>query len=178
MARNSQNIDYHEDYYHGPAGFYFRKILRTIIEFGDLQNEKGIILDYGCGVGHLKKILKKDNVINYDIEPELTEIKDYRILQPTKIILSGVLEHIHLPEINQLLDEFYRMNRSAELLVYLPTENIISKIAMRLAGQKNAHDDHVSRYFDINKTIEKKYKLVRQKYIFARMAQISHYVPK
>ncbi|MEA1963379.1 MAG: hypothetical protein U9M94_04045 [Patescibacteria group bacterium] len=178
MARNTQTIDYTEDYYKGFSGIYFREILNTIIKFGNLKNEKGIILDFGCGVGHLKKLLKKNNIINYDIEPKLTEIDNYKKLKPEKIILSGVLEHLYLEEIEKLLAEFILMNKNVEFLVYLPTENWISKIAMRLAGQKNAHDDHVSKYKKINKILEKKFILKKRKYIFARMAQISYYVRK
>ncbi|MCK5320691.1 hypothetical protein KAJ61_04870 [Candidatus Parcubacteria bacterium] len=178
MARNAQTIDYTEDYYKGFSRIYFQKILNTIIKFGDLKNEKGLILDFGCGVGRLKKTLKKNNIINYDIEPKLTEIDDYKELKPEKIILSGVLEHLYLDEIKKLLDEFILMNKNAELLIYLPTENLVSKIAMRLAGQKNAHDDHVSKYKNVNKILEKKFTLKKRKYIFARMAQINYYAKK
>jgi hypothetical protein len=178
MAQNTDTIDYRNDYYKGFAGIYFRKILDTIIKFGGLKNEAGVILDFGCGVGHLKKMLKKENIIGYDIEKELTEIDDYKKLSPKVIVLSGVLEHIHLENIEKLLDEFLIMNPRVELLVYLPTENLISKIAMRLAGQKHAHDDHVSRYKDIDKMLEKKFQLNQRKYILFRMAEVSCYLPK
>lgn len=175
MARNTNTIDYTNDYYKGFAGIYFQKILEIIIEFGNLRNEKDIILDFGCGIGHLKKILGKNNIVNYDIEPSLTEISDYRTIKPKKIVLSGVLEHLYLDEIEKLLEDFIKMNDSVELLVYLPTENFVSKIAMRLAGQKNAHDDHVSKFKEINILVEKKFILKKRKYVFARMAQISYY---
>ena len=77
-----------------------------------------------------------------------------------------------------ILTEFILMNEKVKLLVYLPTENWVSKIAMRLAGQKNAHDDHVSKYKNINKILEKKFILKKRKYIFARMAQVIYYVKK
>jgi hypothetical protein len=175
MAQNTDTIDYRRDYYKGFAGAYFFKILETIIDFGSLKSEKGIILDFGCGVGHLKKILKKSNIIGYDIEKELTEIDDYKKLSPKIIVLSGVLEHIRLESVEKLLDEFLAMNREIELLVYLPTENWISKIAMRLAGEKHAHDDHVSKYKDINMILEKKFLLKKRKYIFFKMAEVSYY---
>ena len=69
------------------------------------------------------------------------------------------------------------MNKHAQLLVFLPTENSISKIAMILAGESHAHDDHVSKYKDINKLIEKYYYPQKRKYLFLRMAQITKYVP-
>lgn len=178
MARNADTIDYREDYYKGFAKIYFNRILGAIIEFGGLKNENGLILDYGCGAGHLKKYLKKDNIIGYDIIEELSEVDDYTKLRPSKIVLSGVLEHLRAHEISGLLADFYRMNPRAELLVYLPTENLISKIAMRLAGQKNAHDDHVTAYREVNHILEQKYRPLKRKYIFFRMAQITKYAPK
>lgn len=178
MARNTDTIDYKEDYYKGFAKIYFDKILNTIIKFGDLKNENGIILDYGCGVGHLKKLLSSNNVIGYDIIPELSEITNYKTITPAKIILSGVLEHLYLNEIEELLKSFLTINKNAPLIVYLPTENFFSKIAMHLAGEKHAHDDHVSKYRDINKLLDKYYKNTKRKYIFCKMAQISLYEPK
>jgi len=178
MAQNTNKIDYSKDYYQGFSGVYFRKILETIIGFGNLQSEEGLILDYGCGVGHLKGILNKDNVVGYDVDKELTDIDDFHNLKPKKIVLSGVLEHIHLEKQEKLLKEFLRMNSSVELLVYLPTENWFSKIAMHLAREPHAHDDHVARYKEINVLLDKYFKLKKRKYIFCHMAQVSLYVRK
>lgn len=177
MAQNTNSIDYHKDYYQGLAGIYFRKILKTIIDFGDLENEPNLILDFGCGLSHLKKTLKRDNIIGYDIEADLSEINDYKKLKPQKIVLSGVLEHLYLDHIETLLQEFQIMNSKASLIVYLPTENSVSKIAMRLAGQSNAHDDHVSKYKDINKVLAKYFKIKKRKYIFFRMAEVTLFEP-
>lgn len=177
MAGHSKNINYQIDYYKGLAKIYFNKILETIIDFGNLRNEKGLILDYGCGLGHLKKKLTGSRVVGYDIIPTLSDIDDYRNLHPQKIVLSGVLEHCHLDEIDILLKDFLKMNPAAELLVFLPTENFISKIAMILARQPNAHNDHISKYKQINQLIEKYYYPQKRKYLFFRMAQITKYVP-
>jgi len=177
MARNADTIDFREDYYRGFAKIYFKKVLKIIIEFGGLHVEKGLILDYGCGVGHLKKMLPHSNIIGYDIIPELSDTDDYKNLYPVKIVLSGVLEHLYIEEIEKLLLDFIQMNPSAELLVFLPTENFVSKIAMHLARQGNAHDDHVSKYKKINAVIERYYYIKKRRYIFLRMAQITHYIP-
>ncbi|MFH1583430.1 MAG: hypothetical protein ABIB72_03920 [Candidatus Falkowbacteria bacterium] len=177
MARNTKTIDYRDDYYRGAAKIYFNWILETIIKFGDLRKESGLILDFGCGHSHLKKKLTGINVVGYDIIPELSEVENYRQLIPAQIVLSGVLEHLYEDEIKVLINEFKQMNRQAVLLVYLPTENWISKIAMRLAGLKTAHNDHVSFYKEINKIIEKDYRPEKRRYIFLGMAQVTKYVP-
>lgn len=176
MARNTKTIDYRDDYYHGPAAIYNRWNMKTAVKLGNLEDGTGLILDFGCGVGHLKKALRKSNVVNYDIIPELSEISDYQELKPDKIVLISVLEHLHLDEIDKLMKDFLLMNPKAELTVLLPTENFVSKIAMRLAGQSNAHDDHVSKYKDINKIIEKYYHPQKRVYNFLRMAQITKYI--
>ncbi len=177
MARNTATVDYRQDYYRGFAKIYFNRILETLIKFGDLRNEPGLILDFGCGCGYLKRKLKNNNVVGYDIIPELSDIQDYCSLKPAQIVLNNVLEHLYSEEIKNLLVEFQQMNPQAILLVCLPTENWISKIMMRLANFKNAHDDHVSRYQKINKIIEEKYRLTRRRYLFFRMAQVTKYIP-
>lgn len=175
MGTNTTTIDYRQDYYRGFAKIYFNRILATIIKFGDLKKAKGLILDWGCGLGHLKRKLK-NNVIGYDIIPELSDIQDYRNLKPAQIVLNNVLEHLYPQEIRKILTEFQQMNPRVVLLVCLPMENWVSKIMMRLANCKNAHDDHVSQYKEINKIIEEKYSLVKRRYIFFRMTQVSKYV--
>jgi len=170
------SIDYTKGYYRGFTRIYFDWILNTLIKMGDLKNEKGLILDFGCGAGRLKKKLPQCNIIGYDIIPELSDVDDYRRLKPTKIVLSSILEHISLEEIENLLQGFLKIK--AELLVFLPTENIFSKIAMTLSNQSRAHDDHVSKYKDINRLVEKYYHVDKRKYLFLRMAQLTKYVKK
>jgi len=178
MSRDNQGTEYYEDYYRGFSKLYFNRILDTIISFGELKEEKGLILDFGCGYGNLKKRLGKKNIVGYDIIPELTEIDDYKSLKPEKIVLSGVLEHLYLNEIDKLLDDFYMMNPKAVLLSYLPTENTVSKIAMNLANMKNAHDDHVSKYIEINRLVEKRFIPEKRRYVLFKMAQVTKYVPR
>lgn len=178
MARNANTIDYREDYYRGFSKIYFNRILEKIIEYGDLRSEPGLILDFGCGLGHLKNKLAGQKIVGYDIIPELSDVSDWRSLAPDQIVMSGVLEHLYGQEIESLIEELRSKNPRASLLVYLPTENRISKIAMRLAGQKNAHDDHVSKYQEVNRIIEKNYNLDKRCYIFFGMAQITRYVPR
>lgn len=178
MAVNSPLMDYREDYYRGPARFYFERILRTLIDLGQLGRTEGLILDFGCGVGRLKRRLGRDNVIGYDIIPELSEVEDYRRLQPEKIVLNSVLEHISADGIERLLQEFLSMNREAELVVALPTENLLSRIAMRLAGQPHAHADHISNYREVNRLIERRYLPLRRRYVGLRMTQVTVYAAR
>jgi len=175
MARNTNKINYEDDYYKGLAKPYFFGILDKIIEYGNLSDEEGLILDFGCGQGYLTKALGyPKNVIGYDIIESLTEVKDYKKLNPKVMVCSGVLEHMTTEEINDLMIWCQERNIK-KLLVFLPTENIVSKIGMILTGQINAHDDHITKFKDVNNIIERYYKIKRRCYYFFRMAQITLY---
>ena len=50
-----------EDYYKGFGKIYFEKIIKEIISIGNLKINEKKILDYGCGVKYLEKLLKKKN---------------------------------------------------------------------------------------------------------------------
>lgn len=168
-------MNYEEDYYKGLAKHYFMDVLKKIVEFGNLTEEKGTILDYGCGHKHLKELIPGTKYVGYDVIKELSDVKDYKTIQPTKIVCSGVLEHLPEEEIKKLIADFKVMNPKHELLVFLPTENIVSQIGMILTGQKEAHDDHVTKYKKGNQILEEEYEIVQREYIWFNMAQITHY---
>lgn len=158
------------DYYKGIVGIYFKNVMRNLIKLGELEKEKQI-LDFGCGLGYLKKTLKNKNVINYDIEPEYTETENYRHLKPSCVVCSHLLEHLELTEIINLLNDFKDMKIN-KLVTALPTENIISKIGMIFTGFKGEHDDHKTKIDVINKLLLTKFILIRRKKIFT-MSEIS-----
>ena len=70
------------------SSIYFNFIYKKIIDFLDYE-EKKIILDFGSGLGLLKKKIinkTKHSVINYDRINELSEVEDWR--QKNLILLS------------------------------------------------------------------------------------------
>jgi len=162
-------MDYAEDYYRGLAGMYFRRVLRTIISMGNLKAEPGLILDFGCGVGHLKRAIPARNVIGYDILPENTDVKDYRKLKPDIIVCNAVLEYLDERQLRQALDDFRKMNPKAVLLVALPTENIVSKIGMVITGYTTAHDDHKLKLREVNRILSEVAERKERKMIFTMM---------
>ncbi|MDO8480902.1 MAG: methyltransferase domain-containing protein [Nanoarchaeota archaeon] len=162
-------MDYAEDYYKGIAGIYFKRVLRTLIKMGGLREELGLILDFGCGVGHLKKALPGKTILGYDILPENTEVKDYRDLKPDFIVCNAVLEHLDEAQLREALDNFKKMNPRAALLVALPTENFVSKIGMVLTGYTTAHDDHKLKLKAVNKVLSEYAERKDRKMIFTMM---------
>lgn len=159
-------IDYHHDYYRGLAKLYFVRIVDTIIRLGRLRQEKGIILDFGCGYQYLKKRLNKSNVLGYDIIPELSDVRDYKKLKPAVIVCNNVLEHFPLDEIEKLLHAFKKMNSSTLLITATPTENFISRIGMLITGQKDAHSDHKSKLADITALLLQHCTLIRRRRLY------------
>lgn len=170
---NNKLPHYQQDYYKGLSGIYFHRILDRLIKMGDLKNEKGLILDYGCSVGHLKKKLPDCNIVGYDINPDLSDVEDYRNLNPSKIVFSAVLQYLTLDKIDELMQ--YCLRVKAGLLTVQPTENIFSKIAMFLTNQPYAHNDHLVKYKDINKVVEKYYNIEDRKFMFLKMVQLTKY---
>lgn len=52
------------------------------------------------------------------------------------------------------------MNPKAHFIVFLPKENIVSKIGMILTDYTEAHDDHVVTYRQVNEIIERYYNIM------------------
>ena len=159
-------IDYHKDYYKGIGGIYFNKIINKIIKLGNLSEEKGIILDFGCGHNHLKRKLN-NKVIGYDIITELSDVKDYRKLKPSVIVCNNILEHFTELDIRKKISEFRKMNRGCKLITATPTENWLSKFGMIISGISNAHDDHKTKLKGINKILDENCKLIGRKNVFS-----------
>lgn len=163
------NMDYSKDYYKGLAKIYFNRILKVIIKMGNLK-ESGLTLDFGCGVGHLKR--RVNNVIGYDIIEKLSDIDDYRTLKPEIIVCNGVLEHLTLKELKLTINNFKEMNINAILITSIPIANWLSKLGMILLNFRNAHENHKINREQINTFLSKECELLKRKNVFT-MAEIS-----
>ena len=175
---NMEKIDFTKDYYKGLEGIYFNKILDKVIKIGNLKQKKGLILDYGCGIGKLKQKLSKYhvNVVGYDIIPSLSDVKDFRNLKPLKIVCNAVLEYMDKKEVERLLKDFLRMNPHADLIVSFPTKSIISKIAKLVKGV-DYHYGHKIDYKEASRIIQKYYTIVKRSYVLT-LSQVTRYKPK
>ena len=84
--------------------FYFIHI--KIISFLNL-NKNDVILDFGCGLGSLKKLIRKKfkyaNIINYDVLRNLSEIDDWKKIDFNKIVFCQVLYLLDEQEITDIL---------------------------------------------------------------------------
>jgi len=161
---------YQTDYYKGILGVYNRRILKHVIKMGELKNAR-LILDFGCGAGHLKK--RVQNVVGYDINPDLSDVDDYKNLKPDKIVAAASLQYLNPKQMDAFLS--FCIKNKAELITVIPTENVFAKIAMIVLRKSYAHDDHIFKYEYINKMIERYYKIEERKYLWFGMAQLTKY---
>lgn len=137
------------NYYDGLAGIYFHRIQNKIIELGNLRNANKI-LDYGCYTGELKKKLG-NKVINYDINPDLSEVDDWKSQDFDVVVSNQVFVYLLEEELTEFIFELKKKNKNVTLIVGLPRLNFMSNICKSLTGNSKAHEG-IS--LDSNKVLE------------------------
>ena len=137
------------------ANLYFKKIIKNIIEIGNLSNLDKKVLDFGCGNKLLCKSMQNKTVLNYDIKPEFSDYKNYHDLDFDVIVINHVLEYFTITEIIELFENLKKINYKTEIIIGLSTRGLLSNIFKNLLLQFNAHDNFLSSYQEIVQVIEK-----------------------
>lgn len=119
--------DFSDSYYRGLKGIYFYRILKKIIEIGNLKNRNVKILDFGCGLGKLNGLLP-GKVIGYDVQPEFAEIDDWRKAKFDVIVANQVFYLMAEKELREFLAELHKINHEVELIVAISKRKLIHKI--------------------------------------------------
>jgi hypothetical protein len=127
--------------YRGFAGYYFRFLIGQIIKLGKLKRSDITILDFGCGEGRLKQILKSSKVIGYDVVRDLSDINDWRTLDFDVLVANEVFYTFKRDDLNKLLIELKQKNKSLELIVGISRQGFLNKIGMYLLGRPKAHSN-------------------------------------
>ena len=148
--------------YDGISKIYFNKILLEIVKIGNLFKTKKKILDYGCGKKQLGKILKK-KIYNYDIIKKYNEVKILDFKKYDIIIFNHVLMYLNKKDINILFDNIYSKNKNCLFIVGLGKQNLISKLAMFISFNFNAHYGTISNYKDQLEVIENRMNIIKNK---------------
>lgn len=131
--------------------YYFLKVANEIIKIGNLKNQN-TILDYGCGEQIFSKLLTKPKIFNYDIKPEYNEVLNVvDHLNSDVVIFNHVWMYIPYEEISKILQDIKNANKNSKIILSMGKQNLLSKIAMVLAGKPNAHNNTVISY---NKQLE------------------------
>ena len=151
------------------SGIYFNKILMTIIKLGDLENEKGKIMDFGCGYGNLKKILNNNRVINYDIISELSDVPDWRSCDFNVMVANQVFYSFHPEQLKEHIDELFSINPNVRLIVGISKQGLLNNIGKILLGRWNAHRATKMKPFEEKEILLSKMKVENKKTVFFLM---------
>lgn len=125
--------------YSGLSKFYFRRLLRAIIEIGNLDKSGHIILDFGCGTGELKKRLPHAQIIGYDIIATLSEIDNWQPIDFDIFVANEVFYSFCEDQLVSLLVELQKRTPAPDLIVGISRQNLLNKIGKFLFGKPNAH---------------------------------------
>jgi len=140
---------------------FYRMKFKIAIFYAELKKDD-LILDFGCGAGQLKKMLPGYNVVGYDIDPKLTEIKDYTQIKPDKIFALDVFEHIPNSGIKKIIINFRKMNPNVVLVTAIPTETWLWRKMRKIMGLSETVADHVTPLKKILGILENQLKLERK----------------
>lgn len=121
------------------------------------------ILDFGCGQKIINKTLQNQKVLNYDQKTEYSDYDNYEGLKFDIVIFNHVLMYLKSTEINELLDKIKKINPRCKFILSLGKQNFLSKIAMFLALNLNAHKDTMSTYKEQIDIFFSKAKLIKKK---------------
>ena len=145
---NSNNLDskYLVTNYSGLQNIYFSRILKNIINIGNLNQKNISILDYGCGKQQLSKMIKRGRVINYDINPKYSDINSIDNCKFDLVVMNHVLLYIEAKHQIDLFKKIKNINPNAKLIIGIGKQNIISNILKTLALNFNAHQNTKIKY--------------------------------
>lgn len=124
-----------KDHYKGIQGIYFWAILYTIKS----MIEDYPVLDFGCGLGKLSRICP--SVINYDKDPTLSVVKDWRAYHFRTVVANQVFYEMDEVDVIAFLNELRLLKAEITLVVGIARRGWLNKLGARLL-QKDAHDKY------------------------------------
>lgn len=125
--------------YSGLSQFYFRRLLKKIVKVGRLEQQSGIILDFGCGRGELKRMLGSGKVIGYDIIPELSDVPDWHTVNFDVLVANQVFYSFSEEQLSLLLRQLKQKNPLLELVVGISRQGLLNNVGKYILGQPDAH---------------------------------------
>ena len=121
---------------------YFLIIYFTIIKVGNF-NKKKKILDFGSGLGNLKKLNNKlknpSKIINYDRITHLSDIKRWDNQKFDTIVFCQSAYMLSKKELNLILNKIKKTNPKIEIIVALSTRSFLNRVMSKLLGHSDAY---------------------------------------
>lgn len=153
--------------------YYFNRIIDTAIKMAEFQPQE-TILDFGCGNQYLKQKLPQHKIIGYDIVPEMSDVTDYREVNPDVIFANSVFEHLSAEELDQTLKTF----NQARLITITPKENVLAKMIVKLIPSvSKSWDDHKLNHKQIYDILKKHYVLKQDRTVLTE-ARVGLWIKK
>ncbi len=144
---------------------YSNKYLKKAVEFLDAK-ENDVVLDFGCGEQYSKKVIKKGKVIGYDIDPELSDVEDYKEAKVNKVFACQSFEHLKNEELEEAIDHFAKL-KVEKVIVATSTDNWLSELGLKLIKSvEDSHDTHYTDHKTIHRLMGEKFELVKKKNIY------------
>jgi cyclopropane fatty-acyl-phospholipid synthase-like methyltransferase len=98
-------------------------------------------LDFGCGYSKLKELLPNKKIVGYDIDPEVTEIDDWKKVDFDVVVSNGVFYLLTKQELKEFLIDVYKKNPMAELIVNISRRSWINKLLLKLTRREDDWKD-------------------------------------
>ena len=144
---------------------YFLTIYISIIILGRF-NKKKKILDFGAGLGYLKKInLKLKNpskIVNYDKIKYLSEVTKWEKVKFDTVVFCQSAYMLSKKELNDVLKKMRKNNLKAEIIVAMSTQSFLNKLISQLLGHGDAYTGLKLKPKDEELVFFKKCKLIKK----------------
>ena len=125
--------------YDGLGGLYSDWLIKKIIQVGCLRRPGLKILDFGCGVGRLKSALHRDSIMGFDIDPELSELADWRDFGFNVLVSNQVFYAFERHDLELFFENLALHSPEVEIIVGVSNRGILNKVGMILLGRSRAH---------------------------------------
>ena len=145
--------------YTGIKGIYFNKLLKTLIEVGDLDERR--VLDFGCGTQGLRSLLSHDNYVGYDIDPRLSDVQTLDSVSFDVMVANEVFYEISEEDIEATLDKI----RPPMLVVGISRQSILNKIGAALL-HKGALDKTLTPPAKELEILKRRYRIVKKRNVW------------
>lgn len=125
--------------YDGLGGLYSDWLIKKIIQVGCLRRPGLKILDFGCGVSRLKSVLQSDDIMGFDIDPELSELADWRDFRFNVLVSNQVFYAFERHDLELFFENLVLHSPGAEVIVGISNRGILNKVGMTLLRRSRAH---------------------------------------
>lgn len=146
-------------YYHGIKGLYFKALLRSLIDVGDLNHRR--VLDFGCGTQELRKALTHENYVGYDIDPRFSDVSSLDGVTFDTMVVNEVFYEMREQDIVDTLETL----RPPMLLVGISRQGILNRVGAAIL-HPTAHEKTITPPKKELEILTRSYRVVARKNVW------------